>query len=85
MISPGRDGHVYLTPDKYASGREARERLALPVAPTGYFEVPEERLSDPTPPRPVEASGALPGGGIEVTVTHSVDVRFLPWRGIPPA
>ncbi len=84
MITPGRDGRVYLTPDVYDSGRLARERLALSSTPAGYFEVPEDRLVEPNERRRVQPHGGLPGGGTEVAVAHAIDASDLSWVPMAP-
>ncbi len=82
LITPSADGRVYLTPDSYDSGRAARERLSLTRTPTGYFTIPDENLSGVSEPEFVEAHRALPGGGVEVSVTHPIDAQDLVWTAV---
>jgi hypothetical protein len=82
LITRSADGRVYLTPDPYESGEVARDRLALQRTPTGYFEVPEERLHGLSQPRQVEPHRGARGGGTEVHVMHSVDARGLRWTEV---
>lgn len=84
LITPSLDGLVYLTPDSYDSGTLARERLALSRTPTGYFEVPDERLIAPSKPRSVRPHGAMAGGGTEVHVDHPIDATALQWYEVTP-
>lgn len=84
LITPSLDGFVYLTPDSYDSGSLARARLALRRTPTGYFEVPEDRLDEPSEPRPVEPHAGMPGGGLEVHVRHAVEARGIRWHRCAP-
>jgi hypothetical protein len=46
LILPASDGRLYVTPDLYESAKECAERLALKRVPSGYFEIPNERLKD---------------------------------------
>ncbi len=84
LITPSADGRVYLSPDAYVSGVDARDRLALRGTPTGYFVVPDDRLEGVTDLRRVEPAHGLPGGGSEVYVTHAVDASGLPWIEVGP-
>lgn len=84
MISPGRDGRVYVTPDEYEGGGEARPPLALPRTPIAYLEIPEERLYGLSRPREVASHFGQPGGGREQYVEHPVDAEGLSWQEIGP-
>lgn len=84
MISPGRDGHVYVTPDQYGRGGEAQQRLALPRTPIAYVEIPEERLYSLSRARKVAPHFGQPGGGREQYVEHPVDAEGLTWQEIAP-
>ena len=79
-INPGASGKIWLTPDKYASGAEARAKLALNKTPDGYFEIPTCRVSCPSPPSRVQPYYGQPGGGIEFTTGSSIDVSGLTFR-----
>lgn len=82
MILPGHDGRVYVTPDSYDSSREAWRKLALRMPPTGYFEIPEDRLPGLSDRRSVTAHTDQPGGGQEQFVEHAIEVSGLRWREI---
>ena len=83
QIVPGRSGKIWVTPDRYDSGGEAMKRLALNKEPEGFFEIPLSRLPGVTKPSRVGPANRQPGGGLECTVSCPVDVRGLPFRGIP--
>lgn len=79
-IEPGlSSGRTWLTPDRYASGAEARARLALNKTPDGYFEIPMCRVQCPSGPSRVEPFYGQPGGGTEITTRFPIDVTDLPF------
>jgi hypothetical protein len=57
----------------------AQARLALPRTPEGHFEVPMERVQEPSAPSTVEPYYGQPGGGTEITTEHPIDVTDLPF------
>lgn len=80
-IEPGAaSGKIWLTPDRYASGAEARAKLALNKTPDGYFEIPMCRVRCPSAPGKVEPYYNQPGGGIEITTEFPIDIRGLIFR-----
>lgn len=80
-IEPGlNSGKIWVTPDRYASGAEARAKLALDKTPDGYFEIPTCRVKCPTGPSPVAPWNGQPGGGIEITTEFGIDIRGLIFR-----
>ncbi len=80
-IEPGlKSGKIWVTPDRYASGAEARAKLALDKTPDGYFEIPMCRVKCPTAPSPVAPWNGQPGGGIEITTEFGIDIRGLIFR-----
>ena len=82
-IEPGlKSGKVWVTPDRYASGAEARAKLALDKTPDGYFEIPMCRVKCPTGPSPVKPWNGQPGGGTEITTEFGIDIRGLIFRTI---
>lgn len=83
-IYPGLDELVYLTPDEYDDPNEATKRLALPRVPSGYFEIPSDRLRDLSSPAAVASSNDQPGGGLEQHTTSPIAARDLRWVGIKP-
>lgn len=72
-------GKTWLTPDKYASGAEARSGLALNKTPDGYYEIPMCRIQCPSGPSIVEPYNGELGGGIEITTRFPIDVSDLPF------
>ncbi len=83
-ILPGSDGRVYLTRDEYDNVRDAIDKLALPRPPTGYFEIPTDRLVGLSVPSQVAARHGRPGGGTEQHVSHPVDASYLTWVSVEP-
>lgn len=80
-IEPGlKSGKIWVTPDRYASGAEARAKLALDKTPNGYFEIPMCRIKCPTGPSRVEPWNGEPGGGIEIITREPIDITDLPFR-----
>lgn len=80
VIRPGAaSGKIWLTPDEYSTGAEAQARLALNKTPDGYFEVPAERVQDPSAPSTVEPYYGQPGGGTEITTEYPISVEELPF------
>lgn len=80
-IEPGaQSGKIWLTPDRYASGAEARAKLALNKTPDGYFEIPTCRVTCPSAPGRVEPYYGQPGGGTEITTEFPIDIRGLIFR-----
>jgi hypothetical protein len=86
QLKPGRNGFVYLTPQLYASGIEAADKLSItnkPVEIGVEVDIGISRLS-PTPPTPVppirDSSGAFirRGGGMEVMVNSPVHIGNPP-------
>ena len=75
-IKVGASGKIWLTPDVYTSGVEARANLALNKTPDGYFPVPVERLANLSGPTPVEPAGGEPGGGTEYVTTSENPGRW---------
>lgn len=84
VIRRGPDGRVFLTRDVYSSGREAQLSLALARRPTGFFDVPEDRLVGLSEERVVSAHHGQPGGGREAFVEHPVDASGLRWEAMEP-
>ena len=79
-INPGASGKTWLTHDNYATGADARAKLALNKTPDGYFEIPACRVSCPSPPSRVEPYHGQPGGGTEITTRSPIDVSGLMFR-----
>ncbi len=89
-IKPGpASGKVWLTPDKYAIGAEARAKLALNKTPDGYFEIPmclRSRCAAFSARRLLAGLNPYhgqPGGGTEITTQFKVPVnglRFTPFE-----
>ena len=84
QINPGvQSGKVFLSPTEYADPLTAQSELALPRTPTaGYYEIPESRLPGLTDPTTVTPNYGQLGGGLECSVTCSVDmtgIKFIPW------
>ena len=77
-------GTNYLTVAIYASGLTARADLALGSTPTGYFEVPRERLPNLEGPECVTALNGEPGGGVEYWTNQPISVEGLTWVPIGP-
>jgi len=84
VLRPGASGKTYLTPDEYASGAEARARLALNKTPDGYYEIPMCRVQCASGPSPVKPFYHQPGGGTEITTEFPIDISgldFFPFGG----
>ena len=82
QIEPGlQSGKIWLTPDKYASGAQARAKLALNRTPDGYFEIPVCRVKCPSTPGRVAPYPGQPGGGTEITTEFGIDIRGLTFGG----
>lgn len=80
-IEPGAaSGKNWLTPDRYASGAEARAKLALNKTPDRYFEIPVCRVTCPSAPGRVEPYYGQPGGGTEITTEFPIDISGLTFR-----
>jgi hypothetical protein len=79
VLRPGASGKTWLTPDEYASGAEARAKLALNKTPDGYYEIPMCRVQCPSGPSTVEPYYGQPGGGTEITTEYPIDVGDLPF------
>jgi RHS repeat-associated protein len=77
-IRTSADGIVYLTTDVYSNGADAQAGLNLDNAPTGYFEIPSDRILGAEGPYPV------PGGsGTQILNDGSVDatgLTFIPFE-----
>ena len=71
------NGRVYVSPTRYGSGQQAQRELGLAREPSGFFEVPGNRLPGLQGPGPVKPTTTQPGGGVECFVTCSVDARGL--------
>jgi RHS repeat-associated protein len=80
-------GWVFLTPDTYLSGYEAKAKLALPQRdpPDGYYRIPdktlgEEPLGPTTVPPMMDYAGVIqPGGGTQYMVSSPVSVSAAIW------
>ncbi len=84
-IEPGAaSGKIWLTPDEYASGADARSALALNKTPEGCFEIPLCRVSGLSPPGRVAPAYGEAGGGVEVTTSNAIDVTGLIFRPFGP-
>ena len=81
QINPGKSGKIWITPEKFASGAQARAKLSLDKTPDGYFEIPMCRIHCPSAPSKVEPWAGQPGGGIEITTEFPIDIRGLIFRG----
>ena len=79
VLRPGSSGKTWLTPDEYASGAEARAKLALNKTPDGYYEIPMCRVQCPSGPSTVEPYYGQPGGGTEITTEYPIEVGDLPF------
>ncbi|MGI8882512.1 MAG: RHS repeat-associated core domain-containing protein [Jatrophihabitans sp.] len=80
MIKTGEtSGKIWLTPDVYRTGTEARSNLALETTPEGYYEIPVSRIGNLNGPGPVQSNGEQPGGGIEYTTTEPISVEWIPF------
>ena len=79
MLRPGASGKIWLTPDEYASGADARAKLALNKTPDGYYEIPMCRVQCPSRPSTVEPYYGEPGGGTEITTEYPINVADLPF------
>ncbi len=77
-------GTNYVTVTAYASGLTARADLALGSTPTGYFEIPAERLPNLEGPRCVTALNGEPGGGVEYWTNQPISAEGLTWVPIGP-
>ncbi len=84
LITPGADGLVYLTPDSYDSAAAARAFLALNRTPSGYLEIPEERVGGAGDPQPVAPAHRMPGGGTEVRLRRPIQASGLRWTEVGP-
>ncbi|MFC3122060.1 RHS repeat-associated core domain-containing protein [Agaribacter flavus] len=80
-ILPGpNSGKVWMTPDTYATGEQARASLALDKTPDGYYKVPLTNI----PPKPshvgkVEPWNGEPGGGTEVIFETPISIENAEW------
>ncbi len=82
--SPSGVGLTWLTSTRFSSGAAAQAALALPgEAPTGFFEVPLDRLPYLCGPFEVEPNFGQPGGGNEYWTTRDIDMGGLAWHPIP--
>ncbi len=79
-IEPGASGKIFVTPDLYVNGADAQSRLALPITPDGFFDIPVNRILDPSLPSTVEPVYPQPGGGTEITTQAPIDVGGLPFN-----
>ncbi len=77
-------GTNYVTVAIYASGSTARADLALGSTPTGYFEIPRERLPNLEGPQCVTALNGEPGGGVEYWTNQPISAEGLTWVPIGP-
>jgi hypothetical protein len=77
VIVPGQSNLTYLTPDEYPSGAAAQAGLSLDKTPTGCFEIPLCRVSNPSAVSEVDPAYGQPGGGLELTTPGSIDVSGL--------
>lgn len=76
------EGSIFLSPDLYSTSEEAQTALALArIRPTGYFEIPMDRIQNLNGPFEVRtwppSSG---GGGTEYWTQTPIDVSDLPWN-----
>lgn len=84
-IVPGRGGRLYLTDNTFDTGAAAAKFLSLTSsrAVEDVCVVLEETLVGASEPRIVEpllgadGSEERPGGGLEIWVTHEVDVQCI--------
>lgn len=78
QLKPGKSGSVYLTPQRYATGIDAADELALEGKPIEMgIEIDMTGLAATNPVLPLrDSTGAVRrrGGGAEVTVPHSVPI-----------
>jgi hypothetical protein len=56
----------------------------MPNTPGGYYEIPTERITNPSSPSIVDpaedSNGVLqPGGGTEIATEYPIDVSDLPF------
>jgi RHS repeat-associated protein len=72
LIRPSEDGNVYLTTDIYSNGADAQAGLNLSQTPTGYFEIPLDRIPNAQGPFPVDG-----GTGTEILNPGGVDATGL--------
>ena len=77
-------GVTWFSPTPYQSASKARQELALPRTPVGYFEVPVQDVQPMSPSLRVEPKYDQPGGGVEIIVTHSVSARNARFVRIGP-
>ena len=80
VLRPGSSGKTWLTPDEYASGAEARAKLALDKTPDGYYEIPMCRVQCRSGASRVAPLNGQPGGGTEITTEWPIDVSGLPFN-----
>ncbi|WP_235357454.1 RHS repeat-associated core domain-containing protein [Arsukibacterium sp. MJ3] len=83
-IMPGKStGKIWLTPDVYNTGVDARAGLALDKTPNGYYKIPLTNIPPPSYIGTVIPDNGQLGGGREVIVTSPVSVKNAKWVNIP--
>ena len=85
MIRIGKSLKIFVAPTAYSSGAEAQSKPALPFTPSGYFEIPRDRLANLYDPNwPIDPNYGQPGGGIEYWTTLPIAATGLQWVPIGP-
>ena len=83
ILPNDQEGKIYLTPDRYDIGYRAANELAIAYKPAELgFEIPDDRVRDPTGPNPVTrlphpsdpSLDLRQGGGQELTISDSIHI-----------